>query len=77
MAAASWPAPGTEYGPCDVPCAHPDCAEIRRDAEAPCAICGNPIGYDTSWMHNTEGDAACHADCLYAEADRLRAEAAW
>lgn len=49
------PAPGTrEYslphlqrvGPCEKPCDHTDCERMRRDAEAMCLDCGQPIGYD-------------------------------
>jgi len=59
------PAPGTELGPCEGECGHSDCARTRRDAAAPCRICGEPIGYDRAFHY--EGGGAVHHACLMDE----------
>ena len=47
MAAGIWPdrTPGTQHGPCDTPCKHSDCANLRDPAFAypPCKECGEPV----------------------------------
>lgn len=47
MAAGRIARPGTEYGPCEGDCRHPDCASSRAMAGAVCKYCEKPIGYDT------------------------------
>lgn len=42
--------PGSKAGPCHDPCGHKDCTETRRDAEAPCAVCGKPIGFERPFL---------------------------
>lgn len=41
------PAPGTKFGPCEGDCEHKDCAQLRRDSEKTCRICGGVIGYES------------------------------
>jgi hypothetical protein len=67
MAAATLPAPGTEFGPCpsDPGCAHTDCAASRTQAATPCGICGAPIGYDVRF-YNDDERGLVHALCLEA-----------
>lgn len=56
MAAVIIESPGVGMGPC-LECKHEDCAENRRDAAKPCAICAKPIGYDTKFfMDPIEGE---------------------
>ncbi len=66
MAAITVPAPGTEYGPCEEPCAHRDCAESRHMAAAICRFCERPIGYETR-LYNDGASGSydlVHALCL-------------
>jgi hypothetical protein len=57
--------PGTRDGPCEPPCAHVDCQEMRKTAESPCSICRKPIGYETGYyVHNKQ---LVHADCLESQ----------
>lgn len=66
MAAGFLPPPGTELGPCVPDCAHEDCAETRRMAEALCPHCGAVIGYDTRfYVHPLR-----HAFCAETEKGR-------
>lgn len=73
MAAGSLPAPGTEYGPCVEACEHRDCAATRRMLEAPCRICGEPIGHERRFYDETDRDTApaqlvlVHAVCLWQQ----------
>lgn len=43
------PAPGTPDGPCADDCRHTPCGRMRIDAATRCALCRNPIGYETPW----------------------------
>ena len=66
MAAISYAAPGTKWGPCKDACEHTDCAEARRLVAWVCRFCGNPIGYDTRCYADPEGTdkyAQVHASC--------------
>lgn len=67
MAYTVIPAPGTSTGPCAISCAHADCAEHRRLAATPCAICGEALGYGRAWSKVLDGaaqDAVAHRDCM-------------
>lgn len=70
MAALPLPAPGTKYGPCVDACAHHDCAESRRMANAPCVHCGRTIGYDVPFyaLSTSSGEKSgqlAHETCHY------------
>jgi hypothetical protein len=39
------PYPGSDFGPCAAPCAHPYCARVRAAAAQLCFFCGQEIGY--------------------------------
>ena len=65
MASGMVSAPGTEYGPCVEPCRHTDCAESRRWAEALCAICGEPIGYERQFYQSGNWTVFRHAACAH------------
>ncbi len=56
MAAGALPAPGTTYGPCEPSCAHTDCALTREMAASACRYCGEPIGYDTRFYSEGQGE---------------------
>lgn len=56
MSAMQLPIPGTKYGPCLPSCTHIDCLQTRKDADEPCTICGEPIGYDERCFSNTDGE---------------------
>ncbi len=47
MAYGHWPdyTPGAEYGPCEEPCQHQDCARMRDPAfhSPPCKECGEKM----------------------------------
>lgn len=64
-ASAGIPAIGTDLGPCEGVCEHTDCAANRREANASCAICSKPIGYETRF-YQIERD-----DCLKWYGNRL------
>jgi hypothetical protein len=74
MAAGTLSAPGTEYGPCDSSCAHLDCAETRRQAETPCFLCHEPIGYERRFYRDrhisTGAWRYAHAACLEEDNER-------
>ncbi len=81
MAAGTLPKPGkkirdyrsgkqTEIGPCVAPCQHIDCAETRRMAATPCALCLTPIGYETRFYIQGDHDRELvHAACLERQTD--------
>ena len=75
MAAGVLPKIGTKYGPCEGECQHKDCALNRKMAEAPCKICGEPIGYDTRFYNvgDSNGLDLTHALC---EEERIEAKQA-
>ena len=65
--------PGTDLGPCEEACTHPDCAMTRLDAQTKCITCLKPIGYETPYYGNRAGvgpqptrdeNTAEHASCL-------------
>jgi len=60
------PKPGSEYGPCTNLCAHPNCAETRKMAEAVCGYCNKKIGYNTRFYDETtqKEQKYCHTLCL-------------
>lgn len=64
MAAGYIAAPGTEVGPCEVPCQHRDCASTRLMAEGLCRYCNQPIGYETGFFADERhrGELV-HANC--------------
>jgi hypothetical protein len=62
--------PGTEYGPCNQPCHHTDCAGTRTIAETVCRFCDKPIGYDRRF-YNDEGYV--HASCFEDSIEQERA----
>ncbi len=68
MAAGSLARPGTTYGPCEGQCQHTDCAATKAMAASACALCAQPIGYDTPMYHKPDdlpGEARwVHASCL-------------
>lgn len=64
MAAGTLPGPGTQAGPCVLECRHEDCAETRRMAAAPCAVCGKRIGYDTRFYQRGDSGELVHAECV-------------
>ncbi len=65
MAAGTFAAPGTQYGPCEPPCHHTDCVVNRQMAEGECRMCGKPIGYDTRiYKDPILTDRFVHAACL-------------
>lgn len=53
---------GVNYGPCNKPCSHRDCAWQRDTAARACCLCGNPIGFGRLFYEH-EGDVA-HRDCI-------------
>lgn len=63
MAAGLIPAPGTRLGPCKGECEHRDCAANRKQAESACALCTNPIGYDTRFYARENG-VLLHVSCF-------------
>jgi len=69
MAAGFISLPEAEYGPCNEACAHKDCAESRRIAEAPCRICGDPIGYEKSYFQEKGWTIFVHWSCFMAEVE--------
>lgn len=62
MAAYALPAPGTEHGPCSGECIHRDCASSRKEAEKPCDVCGEPVGYETL-IYFLPDEKIAHAAC--------------
>lgn len=54
MAAGTLAAPGTQAGPCAEDCQHTDCAATRAMADAECAYCDEPIGYETRFYRVRE-----------------------
>ena len=60
MAAIFVSEPGTEYGPCNE-CEHTDCANLRRQAEAECSACGQPIEYMKRFYITDVGGAKAYA----------------
>lgn len=74
MAAGTLPNPGTEYGPCDHPCEHADCDEMRRMVARACRFCGASIGYEVRFYQDPEGmgDALVHASCLEDSIEKSR-----
>ena len=69
MAAGILPAPGTAMGPCVPGCAHVDCAETRRMAEAACVWCGLAIGYDRRFYADGPSEELAHASCVEMAAE--------
>lgn len=64
MASGTLPKPGSEYGPCRDGCKHTDCASMREVAARPCAICGNPIGYDRHFYIDARLGGTVHYSCV-------------
>lgn len=56
---------GEPVGPYVAECQHRDCAASRADAARPCAICGDPIGYDVAYYGS--GLDMRHAACEMAK----------
>jgi hypothetical protein len=69
VAFRSIPLPGSQFGPCAVPCVHRDCAESRRIAEAICPGCKKQIGYQKNFTTAGGGAALWHFECYLAAAD--------
>ena len=63
--------PGTEYGPCTLPCEHRDCAETRREAASLCGLCGQPIGYDRRFYKGITSEFV-HLFCDLEQIERVR-----
>lgn len=63
MSAGRLPFPGTEFGPCELPCEHKECNETERMSQVPCPFCLVPIGYETRY-YNLEGKQLVHAICF-------------
>lgn len=59
------PSPAPDRVPCSDDCAHSDCISARQAAEAPCVICGHPIGYDRFFRRYSAGwtGPVAHATC--------------
>lgn len=72
MAAVGLAKPGSEHGPCADSCAHTDCAETRRQAETPCDICGEKIGYDKPFYQRESWSILIHQVCLLKKIDTER-----
>lgn len=70
MAAGFVSAPGTEFGPCVLGCAHKDCADSRRIAQSKCEICKKPIGYDKRYYQSENWTVFGHAVCANKEAEK-------
>lgn len=70
MAAGTFPAPGTERGPCLEPCEHVDCQATVAMASAECRICTKVIGYETRFY--VENGTPIHALCLEQEIEEKR-----
>lgn len=73
MAAGRLPKPGSEYGPCVERCEHRDCAANRAQAQSPCRICGEPIGYERPFFQESDSGqplVLAHALCALDEEAR-------
>lgn len=70
MAASTLHRPGTEYGPCPMPCEHVDCATTRQMANDVCHWCSEPIGFDTLFYETEQGLAHALCEEQAAEAHR-------
>lgn len=61
--------PGTQFGPCLIPCSHDTCTGLRDIAESVCRLCRRPINYD-KWFSLDKGASSrtrrryVHSDCL-------------
>lgn len=71
MAYAIIPAPGSGPGPCANPCEHKDCVEHRKNAEASCVFCQEPIGYKTPMAFHALDDAPAHWNCILENEEKL------
>ena len=60
--------PGTEFGPCDGPCKHTDCPQMKAQAESTCRVCGEQIGYEEK-IYFEEGGCV-HFVCYWKEVDK-------
>jgi hypothetical protein len=74
MSASILQKPGTGRGPCERPCIHRDCEELRRQARTVCRLCGWMIGYGRAFYQDPEdrgvGWKLVHADCLETSVER-------
>lgn len=61
--------PGDEFGPCKTECRHVDCAAARKEAEAVCITCGEPIGYETPRYGLVSRGDQEHARCAWKRID--------
>lgn len=57
------PEPGRTGRPCAQQCSHFSCNRKRRDADQPCRICQQPIGYGNK-VYLEAREVPVHADCL-------------
>jgi hypothetical protein len=64
--------PGTDTGPCAQPCEHTDCKATREQADAACALCLVPIGYETKFV-NLGSLGPTHWLCALRERDEIAA----
>ena len=73
MASSYIPTPGTSVGPCEVSCAHRDCAQSRKMAATLCRICNLAIGYEKHYFQEKNWTVLVHAVCAEEEvqAERL------
>jgi len=78
MAAMSIEKPGVGSGPC-LECKHEDCAENRELAEAPCAICNKPLGYNVRFFRDNNNDGKglrnTHMVCRVREIEAAKVKA--
>jgi hypothetical protein len=71
MAAGRLPEPGSEFGPCIGECKHLDCAEVRHDAAALCAMCKTAIGYGVAFFRVMNRELV-HEQCALQAIERER-----
>mgnify|MGYP001574261816 CR=1 FL=1 len=74
MAAGTLASPGTPFGPCantagravnddgSVVCTHTDCLATITMAHAACALCSQPINYDTRFYDRPLRHARCEEE---------------
>jgi len=76
MAAGFISSPGTEYGPCIDACDHHDCGPNRLLAAQGCAVCQEPIGYETMFYQEDNWTVLTHERCslLVDQAVRMISE---
>ncbi len=71
MASGQLQPPGAKFGPCPNPCSHKDCAKTREMAGTKCRICGDAIGYETSFYQEGDWTKLVHAVCVEDEEEQI------